>query len=74
VVVALCSVLVAACGRGGSAGEDRDAGTDDVVTIEHRYGTTEVVDPFVSALSLPFLLDELVPMLAAAVDGDPATR
>lgn len=29
---------------------------------------------FVSVLSLPSLLDELVPMLAAAVDGDPATE
>jgi len=28
---------------------------------------------FVSALSIPFLLDELVPMLEAAVDGDPST-
>ena len=28
---------------------------------------------FVTALSLPFLLDGLVPMLAAAIDGDPAT-
>ena len=28
---------------------------------------------FVSVLSLPTLLDSLVPMLAAAVDGDPAT-
>jgi iron complex transport system substrate-binding protein len=29
---------------------------------------------FVSVLSLPLLLDELIPMLDAAVDGDPATR
>jgi iron complex transport system substrate-binding protein len=29
---------------------------------------------FVSVLSLPFLLDGLVPMLAAAVDGDPNTK
>jgi len=28
---------------------------------------------FVTALSLPFLLDKLVPQLAAAVDGNPAT-
>ena len=28
---------------------------------------------FVSVLSLPFLLDGLVPQLAAAIDGDPAT-
>jgi iron complex transport system substrate-binding protein len=29
---------------------------------------------FVSVLSLPYLLDGLVPMLAAAVDGDPSTE
>ena len=29
---------------------------------------------FVSVLSLPYLLDGLVPQLAAAVDGDPATE
>lgn len=29
---------------------------------------------FVSVLSLPFLLDGLVPQLAVAVDGDPATK
>ncbi len=29
---------------------------------------------FSSVLSLPLLLDELVPVLVAAVDGDPATR
>jgi iron complex transport system substrate-binding protein len=28
---------------------------------------------FVTALSLPYLLDGIIPMLAAAVDGDPAT-
>jgi iron complex transport system substrate-binding protein len=29
--------------------------------------------PFITVLGLPFLLDGLVPQLAAAVDGDPAT-
>lgn len=29
---------------------------------------------FVSVLSLPFLLDGIVPMLAAAVDGNPETK
>ncbi|SDK07269.1 iron complex transport system substrate-binding protein [Nonomuraea maritima] len=29
---------------------------------------------FVSVLSLPYVLDRLVPQLAAAVDGDPATK
>jgi iron complex transport system substrate-binding protein len=29
---------------------------------------------FISVLSLPFVIDRLVPLLAAAVDGDPATR
>jgi iron complex transport system substrate-binding protein len=29
---------------------------------------------FITPLSLPFLLEGLVPMLEAAVDGDPATE
>lgn len=29
---------------------------------------------FVTVLSLPYMLDRLVPQLAAAVDGDPATK
>jgi iron complex transport system substrate-binding protein len=29
---------------------------------------------FISVLSLPFVIDRLVPQLAAAVDGDPATK
>lgn len=38
------------------------------------YGTTlGGATSFVTVLSLPYLLDELVPRLAAAVDGDPAT-
>ncbi|WP_092543448.1 hypothetical protein [Actinoplanes derwentensis] len=28
---------------------------------------------FISPLSLPYLLDGIVPQIAAAVDGDPAT-
>ena len=28
---------------------------------------------FISVLSIPLLVDELVPKLAAAADGDPAT-
>ncbi len=34
------------------------------------YGATS----FISVLSLPMLLEGLVPQLAAAVDGDPATE
>jgi iron complex transport system substrate-binding protein len=29
---------------------------------------------FISVLSLPVVLDRLVPLLAAAVDGDPTTE
>ena len=47
----------------------------------HREGREVLLDSggrlggasFVSVLSIPYLLDELVPMLAAAADGDPAT-
>jgi iron complex transport system substrate-binding protein len=28
---------------------------------------------FVTVVSLPYLLDRLVPMMATAIDGDPAT-
>ena len=34
------------------------------------YGATS----FVSVLSLPIVLDQLVPKLSQAVDGDPATN
>jgi iron complex transport system substrate-binding protein len=37
---------------------------------DQLYGATS----FVSVLSLPIVLDELVPKLAAAVDGNPATN
>ncbi|MGQ0774364.1 MAG: iron-siderophore ABC transporter substrate-binding protein [Pseudonocardiales bacterium] len=41
-----------------------------IVDGEPLYDATSFVTP----LSLPFLLDELVPRLATAVDGDPATQ
>ncbi len=41
-----------------------------MVFLEGTLGDASV---FSSVLSLPFLLDGVVPMLAAAVDGDPAT-
>ncbi len=37
------------------------------------YGPVGGATSFVTVLSLPFLLDELVPKLAAAIDGDPST-
>ncbi len=37
-------------------------------------GSLQDASTFSSVLSLPFLLDEVIPMLAAAVDGDPATE
>ena len=36
-------------------------------------GTLSAALSFSSVLSLPYVLDELVPQLAAAVDGDPET-
>lgn len=50
----------------GVTKEGRDVFLDDG---EGVGGATS----FISVLSLPFLLEELVPKLAAAVDGDPAT-
>jgi len=52
-------------GRLGVAREGRDLFLDGTLSGALSFG---------SALSLPFALDELVPMLAAAVDGDPDTR
>ncbi|MGH2941834.1 MAG: hypothetical protein ACRDLN_03525 [Solirubrobacteraceae bacterium] len=37
-------------------------------------GTLAEATSFISVLSIPILIDRLVPMLAAAADGDPATR
>ena len=43
--------------------------------LEHAFGTTEIPEePERVVLSLPYLLDLLVPSLAQAADGDPATR
>ena len=36
-------------------------------------GTLYEATSFISVLSIPLLIDELVPKLAAAADGDPAT-
>ncbi|RCG27027.1 hypothetical protein DQ384_27525 [Sphaerisporangium album] len=51
----------------------------DVVTQAREVLVKESGDygnalSFVSVLSLPYTLDRLVPQLAAAVDGDPATE
>ena len=48
----------------------RKEGRDVFIAADDRvYDATS----FVSVLSLPTLLDELVPRLAAAADGDPST-
>lgn len=47
----------------------RTQGRDVFVLDRELYAATN----FVTVLSLPILLDELVPRIAAAVDGDPAT-
>ena len=65
--VAYCrDVVEVVCGQYGRVGRG--------VFIEENYdndlyGATS----FVSILSLPTVLDQLVPKLAAAVDGNPAT-
>jgi iron complex transport system substrate-binding protein len=46
------------------------AGRDVFLEDEEDLGAAT---SFISALSIPFLMEELVPQLAAAVDGDPAT-
>ena len=48
--------------------EGRDVFVDSA-TPEYGYSIS-----FVTALSIPYTLDRLVPQLAAAVDGDPATK
>lgn len=46
-------------------------GREIVVGEDTPYG---IAYSFVTVLSLPYLLDRLVPQLKAAVDGDPATK
>lgn len=46
----------------------------DVFLTETDPGEVYGATSFQTVLSLPFLLDELVPQLAAAIDGDPATH
>ena len=43
------------------------------VMVDSYKSTLGGATSFVSVLSLPYLLDELTPLLAQAVDGDPAT-
>jgi iron complex transport system substrate-binding protein len=61
-------------GYGGPAYETFAVHTEAREVFLDSFGTTlGGATSFVSVLSLPYLLDGLVPMLAAAVDGDPAT-
>ena len=48
-----------------AAREGRDLFLEEALSAALSFGTV---------LSLPFLLDDLVPMLAAAVDGNPDTE
>jgi iron complex transport system substrate-binding protein len=43
------------------------------VFLESYTDSLGAATSFVTSLSIPYLLDGLVPMLAAAIDGDPAT-
>lgn len=49
-------------------------GRDVFITDADPNGAVYIASSFVTVLSLPFYLDEIVPRLAAAVDGDPATK
>ena len=66
-------------------GEREDVSTDPVfrrldAVREERVVYVDLADQFAGALgfssplSLPYLIDEAVPKLASAVDGDPATK
>lgn len=46
----------------------------DVFLAYEEDGPVAAATSMQTVLSLPFLLDELVPMLASAIDGDPDTR
>jgi iron complex transport system substrate-binding protein len=61
-------------GYGGPLYETFAVHTEAREVFVDSFGTTlGGATSFVSVLSLPYLLEGLVPMLAAAVDGDPAT-
>jgi iron complex transport system substrate-binding protein len=61
-------------GYGGPLYETFAVHTEAREVFLDSFGTTlGGATSFVSVLSLPYLLEGLVPMLAAAVDGDPAT-
>jgi hypothetical protein len=57
--------------RGWSLGDDGPAGHR--VFLDEDDELTDALS-FQTVLSLPFLLDGFVPMLSAAVDGNPATE
>ena len=60
---------------GGPLYADLDVHTEGrEVHLDSETTTLGGATSFVTVLSLPFLLDGIVPMLSAAVDGDPATE
>jgi iron complex transport system substrate-binding protein len=44
------------------------------VFLDSFGSTLGAATSFLTPLSIPYLLDELVPMMAAAIDGDPETE
>jgi iron complex transport system substrate-binding protein len=49
-------------------------GRDVFISGDDPNDPVYIASSFVTVLSLPYYLDEIVPRLAAAVDGDPSTR
>ncbi|MET3962613.1 iron complex transport system substrate-binding protein [Marmoricola sp. OAE513] len=49
-------------------------GGDVFIDDTDQNGPLYIASSFVTVLSLPFYLDEIVPRLAAAADGDPSTK
>ncbi|MGH8910768.1 MAG: hypothetical protein ACRD0K_30795, partial [Egibacteraceae bacterium] len=75
-----CSRPTCWCGRSWRRGSSRTTRSTSALAVV-REGRVVVLDELVggalawgTVLSLPFAIDDLVPQLAAAIDGVPATE